>query len=152
MIVYMSSGMADLEMAVPSTLPKCNRRVELTTYAHEVTRTNSGVTDFIAWWLHDLAHFPFRTNSFFAPGQTVEVGTSLIPGSAMTGFYLANLPFADSVGLCQANQRAQGVLHVIPISAAELNLARTRGADALLEALGASEVSPIFELNRPSSV
>jgi hypothetical protein len=93
---------------------------------------------------------PVRQGGFFAPGQTVDMGEALLPGTVMSAFFFGVTPSADMRRLCAASGNAELMLHVVPISKKECALAVQNGPDALLDVLEKAGVTPIFDLHRQS--
>ncbi len=148
--VYITGGMSTHAMVVPQELDT-PRRIELAAYAREVIRNAAGM-DYIAWWLHYLAHFPFRLGTFFAPMHTVSAPEPLMPSSEMIGFCFAIPPGIDLSALTRATLTAELVLHVVPVSKRERELAEKHGPEALLDTFDRSGVPPYFDINRRSVV
>lgn len=148
--VYLTGGMSTRAMAVPEKLDT-PRRIELAAYAKEIVRNAAGI-DYVAWWLHFLAHFPFRQSAFLAPMHTVSAPEPLTPSSEMVGFCFAIPPGVDVAALTRATITAELVLQVVPISKRERELAEKDGPEALLDAFDRSGIPPYFELGRRSVV
>ena len=152
LVVYNTSGMADIRQPVPDEVSDVPDRIEITAYAREPLMTDSGETDFIAWCMHWMAHFPLREGAFFAPGQTFDMGQSLTPDSEMSAYYLANTPFITHRAVTGANIGSNGTVHLVPISAGELQVALTKGPAYLVQLLQDNDIEPIFDLHRASCV
>lgn len=148
--VYLTGGMSTRAMVVPDQVDM-PRRIELAAYASEIIRNAAGV-DYIAWWLHFLAHFPFRQGGFLAPMHTVSAPEPLAPSSEMVGFCFAIPPGVDVAALTRATITADLVLQVVPITKSERDLAEREGPEALLDRFDRSGVPPYFDLQRASVV
>jgi hypothetical protein len=147
--VYITGGMADTLMTTPPDQAGLPGRVELTAFAREPVFLPSG-EDAAALCLSALAYSPFRQGGFFTPGHTVDMREVMLPGSAMSAFFLGVTPSVDMRRLCAASGRAVLMLHITPISEKERALAMQSGPDALMNVLEKAGVPPIFDLNRPS--
>ena len=149
-VVYITGGMSDLPMPNTEDLEDASRYIEITAYANDPIMTDSGKADFVAWACHWLAHYPFRENTYFLPGQTFDWGGPIIPGSHMEGFYFANTPFVDRLALSQASVTGKTFIHVVPISRAEIDLKLKKGTDSLLKLFEKKALEPFFDLSRKS--
>jgi hypothetical protein len=86
----------------------------------------------------------------FAPGQTVDMGEALLPGTAMSAFFFGVTPSVDMRRLCAASGNAALMLHITPISKKECAMAVQNGPDALVDVLEKAGITPMFDLHRPS--
>jgi hypothetical protein len=139
-------------MAVPKEFERVPARIELTTYSREVIMMKSGGVDFVAYLLHWLAHYPLRESRFLAVGQTFRMGKPIVPGSEMTAYLFGTVPGAKHADLIAATCGAGSVVHAVPISEAERQLAVESGVGALLDKFAAARVPPLFDLSRSSCV
>jgi hypothetical protein len=149
--VYVSGGMSDLVQPGTDSYDVTYQRVEVSLFSKERIMTNSGKTDFLGWICGWMAHYPFNQKTYFAAGQTFDWGRPLVDGSAMHGFYFAHLPLHDEDALCAAIGTARSFIHLIPISKAEIDYAKSHGKEKLLTILERFGVPPWFDLKRPSS-
>ncbi len=148
--VYMTGGMSDAPMPVPASCGHDVTRAELTAYSNKIYKNESGDADMVAWWLHFLASAPFRPSQekvFYAVGHTFSAGEPIMPGSQMTGFLFSVTPSVAMRSLCCCTPHAQVVLHVVPISDGERQMAKDnpRGLIDYFEEHG---IEPFFDLER----
>jgi len=147
--VYITGGLSDAVLAThEDSAREC--RLELTTFASCAPGFGDYHSDAPAHWLMRLARTAAKNSFAFTPGDTFDCGQPLTPGSEMTGFYFAHPMFVNRSKLLAATVEADTVAHVIPISAAECRLAADQGAVALIEALAAKAVEPLFDTSRHS--
>lgn len=146
--VYMTGGMSDLEMPGMEGFDESMKRAEITAYAIEPLMAESGESDFIANICRWMAHYPFDQKTYFFPGQTFDCGRPIIPESQMQGFYFSKIPFVEKDLLSKAIVTATSFVHLVPISRAELELAHTEGAEALLKLFREVRANPLFDLTR----
>lgn len=151
--VYITGGMSAREMILPERLQDKHipKNIEITAYSESIIETAKGM-DFICWILHWLAHFPFREKTFLAATQTFNVGRPIVPDSEMTAYYFAETPIINAHDLFDACPQATGFIHLVPISESERQLAVAEGSKALLTLFDQHEISPLFDLKRPSLV
>ena len=151
--VYMTAGMSDVEMAVPTRLAKSiPSRIEISAYSDEIITTNGGKGDFICEILHWLAHHAFRESTFLAATQTFQVGQPIIPGSEMSAYYFAETPIVSGEQLFKHTPKAEGFVHLVPISEAERLLAINEGSKSLLRLFHEKGIHPDFNLTRKSAI
>jgi hypothetical protein len=149
--VYITAGMSDVPMSVPDRLAdSIPSRIEISAYSDEVIMMENGKADFICTILHWMAHHPFRQSTFFASSQTFQVGRPIIPQSEMTAYYFAQTPIVDAGKLFDHTPKAEGFVHLVPISEAERRLAVEAGSKKLLELFHNHGVNPDFDLKRKS--
>ncbi len=152
--VYMTGGMSDATAPGAASAKEPVLRTELTAYSHKICPSEADDVDMITRWLYFLASTPFRfpdEGFFFNVGHTFSVGGPLVPGSQMTGFLFSVPPCGDMRRLCSCTRHAQVVLHVVPISDAELQLTM-EDPMRLIDRFEKHGVQPIFDLERRSCV
>ena len=150
--VYLSGGMSDAVQPLTKDYDDSFQRAEISLFSQRLVMTDSGKTDFLGWVCGWLAHYPFEQKTYFSTGQTFDWGSPLVEGSAMHGFYFARLPWHDEAKLCELSGSAKSIIHLIPLSKAELEFAKAHGKEKLLTILERFGVSPLFDLERPSSL
>jgi len=150
--VYLSGGMSDAVQPLTETYDESFQRTEISLFSQRPLMTDSGKTDFLGWICGWLAHYPFEQKTYFAAGQTFDWGSPLVEGSNMHGFYFAHLPWHDEAKLCALSGSARSIIHLIPLSKAELDFAKAHGKEKLLTILERFGVTPLFDLERPSSL
>ncbi len=152
--VYMTGGMSDAAMPGAVSPKEPVLRAELTAYSNKIYLNGEGDADMIAWWLYFLASAPFRfpdQGFFFGVGHTFSPGKPLMPGSEMTGFLFSVPPCGQMRRLCSCTPHAQVVLHVVPISEGERQLAEEDPV-GLIDRFREHSVEPVFDLERRSCV
>jgi len=147
--VYITGGMSDAPiLGAASEAPRL--RTELTAYADRIYKNRAADADMIAWWLHFLASAPFRSPEegiFFNVGHTFSTGEPLMPDSHMTGFLFSVTPSVEMRRLCSCTVHAQVVLHVVPISDGERQLAK-EDPQRLIDYFEEHGIEPVFDLDR----
>ncbi|MDP3238723.1 MAG: suppressor of fused domain protein [Myxococcales bacterium] len=99
--------------------------------------------------LLELALFPFRSNAWVAPLQTIGIGGPLVPGSRLVAWALFELAEDWARRACIALPRHPRVIRVVPITAEELDFKRQHGALALWERLRTAKAE-VVQLRRES--
>lgn len=151
--VYITAGMSDVAMSVPDQFAESvASRIEISAYSDKVIMMQNGKMDFICSILHWMAHHPFRESTFFASSQTFQVGRPIVPDSEMTAYYFAETPIVGADRLFDHTPKAEGFVHLVPISEAERRLAVEAGAKALMELFHKHGVDPDFNLERKSAI
>ena len=150
--VYLSGGMSDLVQPGTEPYDLSYQRVEVSLFSKKLITTHTGKTDFLGWICGWMAHYPFNQKTYFVPGQTFDWGSPIVENSEMCGFYFAHLPWHDAHALCEASGTAKNLVHLIPLSARELEFTSKEGKEALLEVLERGRVSPICDFGRRSCI
>lgn len=127
------------------TLPD---RIELIAYAKERIEADGG--DAVAPIIQELAAAPWRQGVFFGPLHTCEWSSGLWPRTQMRGFFFAVPEGVNMRRLCSCTLGARLVVSVMPITAGEIQLAKTLGPEKLLERFEAEGVGNLFDPFRAS--
>lgn len=107
--------------------------------------------DDISAWLLAIADNVLNSHSFIGVGHTLDFEERLAPDTEMTAFLFTPPVGVDERRLCRCTN-AKAILNVVPITAAEINLARQESVEALIECLADSGVDPVFDCARKSAV
>ena len=151
--IYVTAGMSDHPMAVPDSerhiyVP----RVELMAVCDgQVVGGPTASDDVVTALLLLVADYVLDQGIFIGVGHTLDFQEPLSPNTQMSAFLFTPPEGIDEKRLRKCTQ-AQALLNVVPISAAELGLARSEGVAALVDRFAASGVAPVFDYLRPSVV
>lgn len=151
--VYITDGMSLREMPVPpEEREHCPTRIELMACTlGSVVGAEDG-RDRVMPLLSLMDRTMRAEGMFFGPGFTLDVGERICPNSEMTGFFFSLPDHVDMERLCRCTQGAQLVLSVVPITPAELRLARDSGSLDLIARFEQAGLPNLFNPFRPSVV
>jgi Suppressor of fused protein (SUFU) len=151
--IYLTAGMSEHPMPVPHSEQKLfPPRVELMAdCAGQITGGPLGNEDVVSAILLGIAEFTISSEIFIGIGHTLDYREPLAPNTNMSGFLFTPPVGIDEKRLCRCS-KSESILNVVPITAAELSLARNSGVPALIDRLEASGFSPVFSYMRESAV
>ncbi len=143
---YVSSGMARYPMTGPAqtVVAEDGPRAELMLHVSDPTDRHADLWRRVAL----LAAAPVVEAVVHAPGRTLDLGESLVPGSACTGFLVTDSPVADVATAAGP----VAILQLLPVTTNELAWARVHGSAALLERLRAPGVEVTDVTRAPVSL
>ena len=150
MCTLVTSGMSDLEMAVPKRA-EVARRVELIFYCSE---PKPEYAETMQW----LAHFPHDQSTWIGSGHTIPNGTPPAPfwGSSALDTVLLIPPIVLRDGTLPKELVLGGepvhFLWVVPLTTAECNLKLAKGLEAMLDLFERNNHPHVFEPDRKSYV
>ena len=151
--VYMTAGMSEAQMIIPDHLQdSVFPRIEITAYSDKIIMMDDEEMDFICSILHWFSHYPMRESTFFAPWQTFQIGSPIVPGSEMTAYLFCQTPIVNAYDLFEHTPKAENFIHLLPISEAERCLAINEGTQRLLEIFHENGINPDFDLERKSTI
>lgn len=149
--VSITFGMATREMAVPlAERDVTPSRIELLAHAGHAYTVAGSREDPVSRILRGLAVLPFTEGLHLGPGDTLDMGEPLATNATTSGYFFAVPDYPGIDRLTALTPGATMILTVVPLSAAELDLARDRGSDVLVARLEAAGIPPHFDLYRPS--
>jgi len=151
--VYITAGLSEHAMPVPAELAKAYPpRVELmATCDVRVTGGADGTEDVVTALLLGIAEQVVSAGIFIGVGHTLDFQAKLYPNTEMSAF-LFTPPIGPDQKRLRKCTKADAILNVVPITAAELALLREKGVGALIDLFGRSNVRPVFDLARKSAV
>ena len=146
-----TSGMSDRPMPAEPAIPRKLLRAELIFYCSEMR-------DGYAEMLRKFAHFPHDVNTWIGNGHTVpinELALSILGNSRFsTLLFLLTIVRSDRA-MAEAiviDGAPLNLLWVVPITAAETQLAVSSGSRALLQKFSEHEHPVVFNADRQSYV
>ena len=150
-VTMVTSGMSDIEMPTPIALGRRCSRAELVFYCRDVRLEYANM-------LRRIAHYPHDRQTWLGPCHTYQAEELLDldgRGHTFAGVLFLPAPFTPDnrlPELLQLDGTPVKLLWVVPLTAAELELAQTRGTDALLDVLAKQEHPIVFDPGRESYV
>lgn len=91
---------------------------------------------------------PYTLETVINPGETMDIGSAVPPGSTVSAFVFAGPDVAKNA--FTVGDETASLLLCIGITSAELVVCRSEGADRMIERLRNSGVFPFTDLNRES--
>ena len=148
--VYFTAGMSAYSMMVPPEEARIYpSRIELmATCDGQVV---AGDEDVVSAILLGVAEYVLDSNIFVGAGHTLDFQRPLTVNTKMSALFFTPPEGMDESRLRRCTN-AEGILNVVPITAAELAVARSEGIEALVTRFEESRVRPIFDYARPSVV
>jgi hypothetical protein len=131
--VYITHGMSEARMCVPAEdAAVYPSRIELVAYCTGAYVGANDGQDMVTALLQGLAAVPFQTGGSFGPMQTAAFAQPICPGTEMSAFFFAVPHGVEMSRLCSCTPRAELVVSVMPITAAERAFAVEHGAERLV--------------------
>jgi Suppressor of fused protein (SUFU) len=150
--IYISSGLSNYKMAVPTELSyKPELHIELIAQTEgQITGGESGKEDVASHILQMVADYIIENSLFIEPGHTLDLEENLASNSEMRGFLFAVPSGLDIKRICKANKKCENLVSLIPLSKKELEFARNKGVGELINEFESKGVPPIFDPFRKS--
>lgn len=143
--VYMTDGMSNFDMTIPSELQSTYpKRVELLACTKDLIVGDVDKQDIVTRLLQLLASSVFQRQTFVGPVQAIDLGRKMCPNSEMTGFFFG-VPTIEMPRLCRCTSAAELVVSVSPITAGELRLIKEKGPEALISAFEREGIPNLFD-------
>ncbi len=147
--VYVTAGMSEHSMHIPPDQQKIfPSRIELMAVPDgQITGGENGKEDIVAAWLLAISEYVINSNIFIGAGHTLDFQQPLSANTEMSAFLFTPLAGGDEKRLCKCT-KAQDILNVVPVTAAELALIRKDGIGAIINLFEANGVRPVFDYLR----
>lgn len=144
--VYITDGMSTGDMSLPPELQGTYpSRVELIACTEAPIVGGKDNQDIVTRLLQWLAEQIARRQTFVGPVQSIDLGEIMCPGSEMTGFFFGVPDGIEMRRLCGCTSAAQLVVSVIPVTMNELQLVKTNGPEALMDAFEREGIKNLFD-------
>lgn len=151
--VYITAGMSAHPMRCdPATSQDHAERIELMAICEvPIGGGPSGNEDVPTAILQLIANYILDNRILVAVGHTLDFQEPLATNTMMSAVLFA-LPEQMDVKRIRRCSKAQALLNVVPITAAELNFMRKHDLGALLDKFESAGVLPVFDFARSSAV
>lgn len=148
--VYVTSGMSEHPMAPHAPAPYA-ARVELMAFSPmPIAGGPDGSEDVPTAVLQSISSYVLDHRILIGVGHTLDFQQPLASNTRMTGCLFATADAVDERRVRRCS-KAQQLLNVVLLTAAELELARSEGVPALLDRFEAAGVGPVFDFQRPGT-
>lgn len=150
--VYITAGMSEYAMPVAPALKRVYaQNVELIAFSDmPIGGGETGTEDVPAAILQFIADYVLDTKILIGVGHTLDFRERLAPNTEMSAVLFAISDGVDAKRIRRCT-KAKEILNVVPITAAEVDLARTDGVEVLLNHFEKAGVRPVFDYLRRSA-
>lgn len=151
--VYFTGGLSDYSMAVPPAEQKAYPpRIELMALCGgQITAGPSDTDDVVSALLLAVGEYVINSGIFIGVGHTLDFQERLSPNTEMSAFLFTPAECTDEKRVRRCTN-AQAILNVVPITSAELAIARQEGVGKLIDLFETSGVRPVFDYLRAGVV
>ena len=153
-VTLISSGMSDRPMAAPPGAEDCRYAELMVALPVDWPMEQEDFREEANWWpfrmLKTIARMPHSQHMWIWAWHTVNMHEEIHAFSPFSGVLIA-VPVLcpeEAVVLRAAEDKAVHFLSLIPLYREELQYARTRGTDALVDRLGCCDVTELVDLSR----